>query len=250
MPNKIAISVVCSVGLHALLLLFWHYQPTQSPYDQIMLESRTDSVSEPVRIVLRPDSQRQTVSEDLANSIRDRLAPSTTKQPPAALPAAEMANSAQSEPDDAIADRGESQATMPEGIFEENLLVTEPAETEGSVSVPMMDRQSIRDQIQRFSPQNQYPDSESTACQQSKRLQGMPVTCRPDRYAALMTEGVSSQSIRTEERLASLLDGPEPVPAASENDLSDPGNRVQANRNLVGDQLQANQIRNAVMNQP
>ena len=78
----------------------------------------------------------------------------------------------------------------------------------------------------------------------------MPVACQPERYAATMTEGETNIATRTQERLASLLDGPEPVSTASENDLSDTGNRVQANRNLVGDQLQANQVRNSVMNQP
>lgn len=231
MQHKLAISVACSVGLHALLLLYWHNQQTHSQHGHITLESHTDSLSEPVRIVLRPN-------------------PQTNNTPsPFSAPPAEITTTPQPTPE-APSGNPDNREIIPAVISDETVLTAEPVDTESSAPDIVPDRFSIRNQIQQFSPQIHDPVTDSMTCQRLKRMQGMPVACQPERYAATMAEGETNVAARTQERLASLLDGPAPVPNASENDLSDTSNRVQANRNLVGDQLQANQIRNSVMNQP
>ena len=58
-----------------------------------------------------------------------------------------------------------------------------------------------------------------------------------------------SLAAKTQQQLADLLSGPALVSPAREVDASDTGNRIDANRNMVGDQLQGNQLRKAIMNQ-
>ena len=242
MQHKLAISVACSVGLHALLLLYWHNQQTHSQHQHIALQSHTDSLSEPVRIVLRRNSQNQTDPGDHPEDSRSDLSSANNTPPPVSPPATEQVAP------DAPGENPDNKETLPAVIIDETLLTAEPMAPESSTPGIVPDRLSIREQIQRFSPQILDPGTDSITCQQLKRMQGMPVACQPERYAATMTEEETNVAARTQDRLASLLDGPEPVSTASENDLSDTGNRVQANRNLVGDQLQANQVRNSVMN--
>lgn len=245
MQHKLAISVACSVGLHALLLLYWHNSQTHSRHELVTLESHTDGISEPVHLVLRPNPQRHVESEE----IRDNVSSPVNES--AVLPSPPVEVSAT--PSEVIAppiENSEDRDIMPEVTSQENLLTIEPARAQNDASFVVPDRLSIQDQIQQFAPQTQGSGPASVACQQIKRIRGMPVACQPERYAATMTEEENSLSVQVQERLASLLDGPEPITAASDDDISDTGNRVQANRNLVGDQLQANQVRNSVMNQP
>lgn len=249
MQHKLAISVACSVGLHALLLLYWHNQQSHSQHEHISLQSHTDSLTEPVRIVLRRNSQNQTDPGEHPDDGRSDLSPANNTPPPLTAPATEITTTQQVVPD-APGENPDNSETLPAVIIDESLLTAEPVAPESSTPGIVPDRLSIRDQIQRFSPRILDPGTDSITCQQLKRMQGMPVACQPERYAATMTEGETNIATRTQERLASLLDGPEPVPTASESDLSDTGNRIQANRNLVSDQLQANQVRNSVMNQP
>jgi hypothetical protein len=258
--QKIIISIACSVGLHVLLLLYWQNQQLQHSHQQAQLNNQSSGLSEPVRIVLRPGSQRPTLSDQPPLQTETNTPEQITAPDPAVLAAdtttatdeidvAAQPGAAVQATESAVAPAPNNSMQIPE-LARPDVLLTLPSKPDSSTPIALPDRFSLRQQIQQYSPQTEDVFNQAEACQRVRAMRGMPVNCQPERYAAIVEEAAPSLSTRTEQRLANTLDGPAAVSRAGDFDASDTGNRVEANRNLVGDQLQANQLRNSVMNQP
>lgn len=255
--QKIIISIACSVGLHVLLLLYWQNQQLQDSHQQAQLNNQTSGLSDPVRIVLRPGSQRPILSDQPPLQAQTNTPEQITASDPAALAADTTPTTDEidlaAQPDTAVQATESAVAPAPNNSLQvsapasRDVLLTLPSENDSSTPIALPDRFSLRQQIQQYSPQT---EDQTESCQRVRTMRGMPVNCQPERYAAIVEEAAPSLSTRTEQRLANTLDGPAAVSRASDFDASDTGNRVEANRNLVGDQLQANQLRKSVMNQP
>ncbi len=238
--QKLTISIACSVGLHTLLLLYWHIHETCSQQEPALLNSHKTTQPEPVQFILQPSPQQADVSQQTTQS---------EAQPPSRgtplLP----------EPEPAQSDDGAVEPVIRENIADtaleaEDISLTDRSIEQTSPQTPAPDLFSIRQQIQQHTPLAQ-DGSDSARCQQDIRLQGMAVDCPQNRYAraATIEQEEMSLAAQTAQRLTTLLNGPEAVPPAREFDASDTSNRINANRNLVGDQLQGNQLRKAIMNQ-
>lgn len=255
--QKIIISIACSVGLHVLLLLYWQNQQLQDSHQQAQLNNQSSGLSDPVRIVLRPGSQRPTLSDQPPLQTETNTPEQITASDPAVLAADTTTATDEidvaAQPDAAVQATESAATPAPNNSIQvpeparRDVLLTLPSEPDNSTPIALPDRFSLRQQIQQYSPQT---EDQTEACQRVRTMRGMPVNCQPERYAAIVEEAAPSLSARTEQRLANTLDGPAAVSRAGDFDASDTGNRVEANRNLVGDQLQANQLRNSVMNQP
>lgn len=258
--QKIIISIACSMGLHVLLLLYWQNQQLQDSHEQAHLDNQSSELSDPVRIVLRPGSQRAILSDQPPQQTQTDSPEQITASDLAALATDSTTATDEidvvAQPDAAVQATGSADAPAPNNSVQvteparQDVLLTLPSETDISTPIALPDRFSLRQQIQQYSPQTEDVFNQTESCQRVSQMRGMPLNCQPERYAAVVEEAVPSLSARTEQRLANTLNGPTAVSRASDFDTSDTGNRVEANRNLVGDQLQANQLRNSVMNQP
>lgn len=232
--QKLTISIACSVGLHALFLLYWHFNhQTGSQQEADRLTQHTAELSEPIQFTLQPSPQQSVASDTDTQPIIQSQAQSPDNQTPRDVAGPEAA----------------SPNITTENITE-NITDTTPATRQDTIQRTAPDLFSIRQQIQQHAPVIESTNSLSAKCQLYRRMQGMAVDCQQERYAPAARESdTMSLAAKTQQQLADLLGGPALVSPAREVDASDTGNRIDANRNMVGDQLQGNQLRKAIMNQ-
>lgn len=256
--QKITISIACSIGLHGLLLLYWYNQQTSSPVDVNRLEARTEALSEPIRFTLQPNPERISEAEkqpvEQINNTAETTEASRTSETVIQQEQPSPTDIAETPvflPEPNEAQRPAEGQQVIEGISLEEVRPTTQPKAGNPGQITMPDLFSLRQHIQQHATQNPIDIQQTEACQRSRAMQGMPVTCQSQRYAASITEEEEmSLATQTQTRLARLLDGPAPVQSASDSDTRDTGNRVEANINIVRDQLQGDQLRRSVMNQP
>lgn len=241
--QKLTISIACSIGLHALLLLYWHNHQTNSQQENIRLTSHNAVLSEPLRFILQPPPQQPDAPDTQPAIVNpeDPAEDPPQEEPPSIEQTSPNITTEESTLTEELADIAPSL---------EDLTVTDQATGQDTIQRTAPDLFSIRQQIQQHAPLIDNANSQPAKCQQYRRMQGMVVDCQQARYAALTTgDEEMSQAAQTEQQLSNLLNGPALVSPAREFDASDTGNRIDANRDMVGDQLQGNQLRKAIMNQ-